>query len=419
MLHALGPFQPVLLATMLLTVSHGLMSTILSVRLAQMDASAQIAGAVTTAYFMGYALGSRFGYPLLRRAGHIRAFATVTATASCCVLAIPMVGDPWAWIAIRFAMGICLVLAFLVVESWLNAMAENRVRGSVFGVYITIFNVGMIGGQALLGIMDVSTFQVFSVAAIVMLLAMLPMTLTRAAQPDLPPASRLRLIDLLRISPVGIAAAVAAGELIGAIFGLFPFFAVSIGLSTAGVATFMSAVVGGGLVMNWPLGKLSDRIDRRIVIAGAALTIVAASVVLGMDQTDLPVLIAVGGAMGGATAALYSLGTAHTNDYVGGSDAVAVGAGMLLAFGVGAMTGPSIAGLLMEQLGTTALFGFTGVIALLLAGLALYRLVVRRAVGAEDKTGFVTLSRTTPVAYALDPWSNGDAATRQTAETGP
>jgi MFS family permease len=265
----------------------------------------------------------------------------------------------------------------------------------------------------------VSTFQVFSVAAILMLLAMLPMTLTRAAQPDLPPASRLRLIDLLRISPVGIVAAVASGELIGAIFGLFPYFAVSIGLSTAGVATFMSAVVGGGLLMNWPLGKLSDRIDRRIVIAGAALTIVAASVVLGLGQTDLAVLIAVGGLMGGATAALYSLGTAHTNDYVGGMDAVAVGAGMLLAFGIGAMTGPSIAGLLMEQIGTAALFGFTGVVACLLAVLALYRIVVRRAVGADDKTGYVTLSRTTPVAYALDPWSSGDAAAGHTAETSP
>jgi MFS family permease len=418
MLHALGLFKPVLLATLLLTLSHGLMSTILSVRLAQMDASAQIAGAITTAYFLGYALGSRFGYRLLGRAGHIRAFATVTAAASICILAIPMIPEPLAWVVIRFAMGVFLVLAFLVIESWLNAMAGNEMRGAVFGVYITIFNVGMVGGQALLGFMDVTGFQVFSIAAMVLLLAMVPMTLTRAAQPDLPPPSRLRLMDLVRISPVGIAAAVVSGELIGAIFGLFPFFAVSIGLSTAGVATFMSAVVGGGLVMNWPLGKLSDRIDRRLVIAGAALAIVGASVVLGLGQTDLVVLVAVGGLMGGATAALYSLGAAHTNDYVGGGDAVAVGAGLLLAFGLGAMTGPSVAGLLMDLLGTPALFGFTGTVALLLAGLALYRISARRATHSDDKMDFVTLSRATPVTYAPDSAEGGDVVAKAPAESG-
>lgn len=416
MLQALGPFRPILLAALTMMLGQGVMGTILPMRLAQLDASAQAAGLVTTAYFLGQVIGTRLGNRLLARAGHIRAFAAMVAVVAISCLLVPILPYPGVWIGLRLVAGICTVLAILVMESWLNIAADNRVRGSVFGAYMVVVYVGLTGGQALIGVLDPAAFSAFSFAAIALMVAILPMTLTERAQPDLPPAARLRLVDLFRISPVGIAAAVSSGALTGAMFGLFPFYATGVGLQTAEVAGFMASVIGGGLVLSWPLGRLSDLVDRRAVIAAAAVAIVASSAGLAFGDKGLLTLALAGGLMGGATAALYSLGVAHTNDYVGGIDAVAVGAGLLLAFGIGAITGPLLAGAAMDWIAADALFAYTGIVAVALTALAGVRILTRRAVSGDDKTGFVNLSRTTPVAYALDPWSGDDAAADHTGE---
>lgn len=408
MLQTLGPFRPILLAALLMTVGQGVMGTVLPVRLAQLEAPAQLAGMVTTAYFLGQVLGIRLGHRLLARSGHIRAFAAMIAATAVCVLAVPMVENPWAWMALRFAMGVFTVLAILVMESWLNISADNTVRGSVFGAYMVVCFVGLTAGQALIGFTDAGAYVVFSVAAMMYMLSVLPMTLTERAQPDLPPSVRVRLVDLLRISPVGIAAAVASGGLVGAMFGLFPFFAVEAGLSAEQVAAFMAAVIGGGLVLNWPLGRLSDMMDRRIVIAAAAAVIVLTSAVVAWGPGGFAMLVIAGGLMGGAASALYSLGAAHTNDYVGGVDAIAVGAGLLLAFSIGAIAGPLLASAAMDYIAPGALFAYTGIIGAALGLLALARIFAKTAVSTGEKTGFVALSRTTPVAYALDPWHAGE-----------
>ncbi len=409
MLQALGPFRPLLIAALFLMTGHGLTSTILSVRLAQMEAPAQIAALMTTAYFVGLVVGTRVGKLLMQRTGHIRGFAAAVTGAAISILLVPLFPDPLIWLGLRFVGGICVVLAMLVLESWLNITADNTSRGSVFGAYMVVAYIGMTGGQVLLGVLDVSSYEAFSIAAIAMMLAVQPLAFTTRMQPELPPSVRLRLIDLVRISPVGIAASVVSGAMTGAMFGLFPFYASATGLGAAEIAAFMSAVIGGGLVLNWPLGWLSDRLDRRYVVALAALTIVATSVVLGLGDQGIVTLIWAGGLMGGVTAALYSLGVAHTNDYVGGVDAIAVGAGLLLAFGCGAIVGPQVASLAMDLAEAKALFAYTGLIGLALLVLTLYRTLVQRAVSSDDKTAFVSLASTTPVAYALDPWSGDDA----------
>lgn len=415
MLQALGPFRPLLLAALFLMTGHGMTSTILSVRLAQSDASAQIAGLMTVAYFVGMVTGTRLGYLLLRRTGHIRGFAATVTGAAMSILLVPMVPDPLAWMVLRFVGGICVVLALLILESWLNIAADNTSRGSVFGAYMVVAYVGMTAGQALLGVLDVGSYEAFSIAAVAMMLAVQPLAFTTRLQPELPANTRLRLTDLLRISPVGIAAAVASGALTGAMFGLFPFYAGAVGLKAGEIAVFMAAVVGGGLVLNWPLGWLSDRIDRRYVVLLAALTIIGTSLVLGLRGQGIVTLVLAGGLMGGVTAVLYSLGVAHTNDFVGGVDAIAVGAGLLLAFGCGAIVGPPIASLAMDVIAAEALFAYTAAIGLALLVLTAYRTFVRRAVSGDDKTSFVSLGSTTPAAYALDPWTEGE--TDEVSET--
>lgn len=419
MLQTLGPFKPVLLAALFLAINQGLVGSILSVRLAEMQASAQMAGLMTTAYFIGHVLGSRLGHRLLGRTGHIRAFAGMMAIGAISALLIPVIPEPLAWIAIRLAAGISLVLGFLVLESWLNMQTSNENRGSVFGVYITVVYVGMTAGQVMLGFVDAMSFQAFSITAMMLMLAILPMTMTSRAQPDLPADARLRLTDLVRLSPVGFAACAASGALTGAIFGLFPYYASGAGLDISGIAIFMSATVGGGLLLNWPLGKLSDRVDRRWVIALAGIAIAASSAVLALSGTGLAVLVSAGGLLGGATAVLYSLGVAHTNDFSGSIDPIAVGGGLLLAFGLGAIAGPVVASMMMDLLLAAALFLFTGMAGAGLAGLALFRMVVRQAAASVDKVDFVPLSSTAGPAMGVDPLSVAAEAADQLAAAEP
>jgi predicted MFS family arabinose efflux permease len=260
----------------------------------------------------------------------------------------------------------------------------------------------MTSGQAVLAVLDPQTFHAFSIAAICLMLGLLPMTLTRRAQPKLPPESRVRMMDLVRLSPVGLGACVASGALTGATFGLFPFYAAGLGLDTGRIALFMSAVVAGGLVLNWPLGKLSDRMDRRWIIAAAGIGIAASSVLLALSGGHLIVLIAAGSLLGGATSILYSIGAAHTNDNASGVDSVAVGAGLLLAFGTGAIAGPPVASALMDVLVPNALFGFTGAIGLALAVLAITRIFVRDPVTADEKIDFINQSGAAASPIAAD-----------------
>ena len=154
MLTALGPFRPVLIAALLMMVGQGVMNSILPVRLAQLDASAQIAGLLTTVYFLGQMIGTRLGHWLLHRTGHIRAFAAMIAATGVCTLLAAMIEDPWVWMLLRLAMGVFTVLAILVMESWLNMASENSVRGSVFGAYMVVVYLGLTGGQSIIGLFD-------------------------------------------------------------------------------------------------------------------------------------------------------------------------------------------------------------------------------------------------------------------------
>lgn len=409
MIAALGSFRPVFLSALLMMMCQGIMGTVLPVRLAQLEAPAQLAGLVTTFYFVGQVFGTRLGHRLLARAGHIRAFAATISATAVCVLLVPMIAEPFAWIALRFLMGFCAVLSILVLESWLNISVDNTNRGSVFGIYMVIVYIGLTSGQFSLGFFDAGSFAVFSAAAMALMISILPMTLTERLQPELPPAERLGLLALYKVSPVGIAACVTSGALMSAVYGLFPYFATSSGMAPSDVAVFMTGVIGGGLVLNWPVGRLSDFVDRRIVIAAMTIVIAGCSISLLLDKPDLLRLVIIGALIGGASSGLYSLGVAHTNDYVGGSDAIAVGSGLLLAFSTGAIGGPLIAGALMDLTSPGMVFAYTASVAAALCLLAILRIFAKKPVAPEEKVDFVPLPRTTPVAYSLDPWAGDES----------
>lgn len=402
----MAPFTPVLAGVLFIQMGYGLIGSLLPIRLGLMEAGAEAAGIVAAGYFGGLLLGALIGQRVLRRVGHIRAFAAFAAVGSAIVLLLPILPDWVAWTGLRFVAGFGAAGLFLIVESWLNMTSTNASRGQALAFYNIVGYGALACGQLLLVTFDPAGFQLFSIAAMLIALAILPMTLTGRAQPVIPRPTRLRLRDLLAISPVGMIGAVVAGAVIGAIFGLLPFYGERTGLAVNAIAYLMATVVMGGLVFAVPLGRLSDRIDRRIVIALACAGLVGISIAflaVGGIGTGAGLLLAL--CFGGAAFPLYSLSVAHMNDHLGVEDAVAAGGGLLLAYGLGAMGGPLVAAAVMRAIGPEALFVYTALGGLGLGVLAVVRVFQRPSVAAADKSGFVAVPETTPVALALDPRS--------------
>ena len=405
----LGPILPILAAAALLQLGNGLLAALIGVRLESAGFAASVTGLVTTAYFAGQLAGSSLSGGVVNRVGHIRAFASFATVLSAAALVYALAGGPLVWSAVRFANGFAMAGALLAMESWLNHVSGNARRGSALSAYMAACYAALSVGPLLMTVGEPEGFALFSIASILMGLALLPMSLSNRAQPGVAQPSRLRFRDLVRISPLGIAGAVLSGAMIAPLIGLGPVYAVSSGHGVSGAAAFWLALVGGGFALSFPIGRLSDRIERRLVLAGICFAALAAALVFrAAGDGSIEVLMVFGAVFGGLVFAGYPLAAAHTNDHLPPEDSVPAAAGLLIAFGAGAVAGPPVAALAMDLAGPGALFDSVAAIAAGLGLFALYRRTRRADVDEADKGAFVVLPRTTPAAYEMDPWS-GDA----------
>ena len=320
---------------------------------------------------------------------------------------------------LRIITGICVVGLYMVVESWLNEQTRSERRGTVFAVYMTINLLALGAGQFLILVYGVDGVAPFALAAMFFSLALVPIALTRVAEPKIVTAPRISLSRMYRISPLGVAGAIATGLTNGAFWGMGPVFANGIGLPAAGVATFMSATILGGALLQWPIGRQSDRHDRRLVLtvvcfAGAA----AAGITAGLaGGAQLGVFL---GAVlyGGFSFSVYSLSVAHTNDHLQGGEVLEATRGLLFVSGVGATLGPVLAGLLMQTFGPVALLVYLGAILGLLGLFALHRMRVGAIIPTEQQGEFLPMARTSQVALQMDPRAGVDVEMPAEAEPG-
>ena len=392
MIKALTPVASLLLGVAILLTGNGLQGTLLPLR-ARIEAFDVIAiGALGSAYFIGFVLGCVAGPYLVRRAGHIRTFAALAAIASTVVLAHPLALAPVAWWSLRAITGFCFAGLYVVIESWLNERSSNENRGLIMAVY-TIVNLTVITlGQMAITLYDPSNFALFSVASILVSLAAVPVALTVAPGPSPLETVRLRPLHLLRLSPVGFVGSFAVGAANGSFWSLGPVYAADSGLSITGVAVFMSATVLGGALLQWPLGRLSDRMDRRKVIASSCLLAGGAGVALAFWGThELAVVLPIAAAFGAFTFPIYGLCAAHANDFAQRDAFVEMASGLLLVNGMGSVIGPLVASVVMDRAGPAGLFLVTAAIHGGMATFALYRLGVRAAVPDKLKPGFVPM----------------------------
>ncbi len=361
-----------------------------------------VIGLVAASYFAGLVAGALRAGKVVRSVGHIRAFAAFVALLSASTLTYALFQHPALWAALRLVDGMCVAGVFICVESWLNERADAAARGTVLAWYMVALYSGQALGQLILRSGTSAPQIPFELASILISLAIIPVCLTRAAAPPLEDAASLPLKRLFEASPLGVAGAGITGLLLGAFYGLAAIYARRIGLSLSDTATFMTTVILGGVALQWPLGRLSDRYDRRqVIIGGFALTL-AVSIALALEP-DGALLLALGFAFGGLSFALYPLSVAHANDRLAPSERVTASAQLVLIYSVGAAVGPVGAAAVMTGAGAGGLFIFIALAAGVLLGFGLWRLVASEAVPGEAQQDFQILPRTTPTAALLDP----------------
>jgi MFS family permease len=387
----------------LMQMGNTLQGTLLSVR-GQIEsfAPAQI-GAVGAGLWVGIVVGSLYCGKLIQRVGHIRTFLALGAIASTAPLLHLLVMNPVAWMVARALTGFCFAGLFVVVESWLNGVATDETRGQIMSVYAMTGLLAGIVGQLLLPATDTAGFRPFCIIAIIIAFALVPIALTRTLAPThATGGARINLIGLYRQSPFGLVAAALCGVTTSAFFTLGPIFAQGRGLDTGGIAAFMACGTFGGFMMAWPLGWLSDRLDRRLVIIGAAVTAVATLFImmtLVPEEATRWTLYLCAAIFGGTIIPTYSVVMAHVNDSVGEGEFVAASGGLLIMQGVGAAAGPLLAGLAMSA--SEQGLGYTLIATqVLMAVFGLYRLRRRPAPSGTHKGPFV-IEPTVPVGTEL------------------
>lgn len=374
MFRTLRPVASLLTGVALLLLGSGLLNTLVALRGSRMGLSETMLGALMSAYFVGFFVGTFAAPPLIRRIGHIRAFAFCAAACACAVLVHALSTDPVLWLALRLATGVALVGLYTVIESWLNAQAEPQQRGRVFAVYMVVNLGALAAAQQLLRADRGEPFMLFVVVALCVCAATMPVLLTRQMQPALQPTPRLRLARLFAAAPSAGVGALLSGLAMGAFWGMAPVYAARIGLHDAGVGTYMSIAVLGGAALQWPLGRLSDRRDRRfalmLVCGSAGLVALAAPELSPLSPLLSYVVIFV---YGGLAFAVYPIVVAHLLDHLPPEDLLAASSSVLLLNGIGSALGPLAAGALMAGLGPDALFGWFAAMQGAIALYAAYR----------------------------------------------
>lgn len=378
-----------LIGMALLMLGAGLQATLLALRATLEGFPTFVTGVVMACYYIGYVGGSIAAPELVRRVGHIRVFAAFTATAAAAILIQGSFVSAAAWAVLRGISGVCFAGIYVVAESWLNDRADRQSRGMLLAVYMVVIYVGLGAGQFLLQLGNPGALELFVLIAILMCLAVVPISLTAQRAPEFALPQRVGFRDLFALSPLGTGGVVFSGATSATLFSLGPVFAASSGFDKSGIALFMACGILPAVVLQLPLGRYSDRIDRRSVLIAMALAAGASAgaTLLLNASANAPFLAAVI-AYGGLSLTTYALCVAHINDHLRPEQMVAASGTIILLNGAGAIAGPIAISAAMQLAGPRAYFASVATLHLAFAVFALWRKQHRAAIPSEDKTRF-------------------------------
>ncbi len=393
----------ILIGAAFLLTGIGLFQTVLPIRAGLEAFSATLVAFLGTAYFGGFIVGCLFGPGLVRVVGHIRAFAGIAALTAALTLVFPVWPSIVLWLLLRLLSGICLAIGFMVIESWLNDQSNNENRGRVLSIYIIIANVATMAGQLMANTADPAAQTLFALVTILICLSVVPLALTPTAEPTPIPTARLELKGLISISPAGTVGCFLVGAVEGAFWTLGPVFGQLRSMSVLEVTLLMAAFVFGGTLSQWPLGRLSDRYDRRLVILPAALACVGTGFLIALwTPPSFSATLALAAVHGALMVPLYALCLAHANDNIPTEKLVQTSSGLLLIYSVGAAIGPFVAASAMELAGAGGLFIFISLTLALFAAFIAARLLFRPKAGFTDRGPFAPLPKTSQSVFELE-----------------
>ncbi|HEY8594301.1 MAG TPA: MFS transporter [Devosiaceae bacterium] len=406
MTHVIKIFA-LLLGSALLMFGGGLQGLLLSVRGAQEGFPLYALGLIGTGWSVGFVAGSVLVPMLVRRVGHIRSYSVMATVGTVTILLNLLWVNDVGWIVLRVFSGFCFAGAAMIVESWLNEVADNKSRGMVFSTYTTINLVASTGGQMAMSVTGVAGYLPFVLGALSFAMAVLPTALTRSAQPRPLASARLDVGLLYRTSPVAVMASFAVGMANGTFGTLAPVFSIARGLDSSTIAYLMSVAVILGAVAQLPLGRISDFVDRRIVLIGASLAgaLVGLLFLLSNPGGGWWAYLLFG-AYGFAAYPIYAIAVAHANDFAKEGEFAKIASGMLLVYGIGLAIGPIVAAAAMNMIAPAAMFAVTTVVHLSLAGFAVLRMRMRPAKEDENREPFrpLAVGKAAPAAsLVLDP----------------
>ena len=381
---------PLLLGMGVLMLGAGLQSTLLGVRATLEGFPTVVTGVIMSCYYLGYLLGTLIAPRLLRQVGHVRVFAALAAVASVAILVQGCFVDALTWGAMRLLSGVCFAGIYVVAESWLNDRASRANRGRLFAVYMLVLYGGLGTAQFLLVLSDPRTPAPFMLVSVLISLAMVPIVISAQQLPGHAAPRKVSLPDLYRNSPLGVVGVTVSGLVSAIIFSMGPVYARLSGLDTGRVAAFMAASILAAVVTQYPIGRLSDRMDRRTVIAAVCtLAAMVAGAIVAFPEMPHPAFLILAAVFSGFALTLYSLSVSHVNDKLEPAQMVASSSTLLLLNGSAAAIGPLLAGSLMTAFGPRAYFATLASLTGALAVYDLWRKSRRRPVPPSQKAPFI------------------------------
>ncbi|MFD1194302.1 MFS transporter [Seohaeicola saemankumensis] len=401
MLKFLSSAWALLLGLLLLMIGNGLQGTLLGVRGEIEGFSTFEMSMVMSAYFVGFLGGSKLAPEMIRRVGHVRVFAALASLISAMLILYPSWPNPWVWMACRVVIGFCFCGVYVTAESWLNNAATNETRGQALSMYMLVQVGGIMIAQGLLLVADPGGFILFVIPSVLVSIAFAPILLSVTPTPAFDTTKPMTLRQLFNVSPLGCMGMFLLGGVFAAQFGMAAVYGAQTGLSIPEISMFVTAFYLGATVLQFPLGWLSDRMDRRMLILLAA-ALGGAGALLGMVAgTSFVLLLAAAFLVGGTSNPLYSLLIAYTNDFLDRDDMAAASGGLLFINGLGAIAGPLVTGWMMGVFGSPGYFLVIAVLLISLALYAAYRMTQRRAPAVSETATYTPISPTA-TSVALD-----------------
>ena len=402
MYHVITTAWPLLLGMLLLMVGNGLQGSLLGVRGSAEGFSAATMSIVMAGYFAGFLIASRTVPNMIRRVGHVRVFAALGSFISAALILFPAFRDPIAWTLGRVVLGFCFCGVYITAESWLNNATSNETRGQTLSAYMIVQMAGIIAAQGVLLIPDATGFLLFVIPSVLVSISFAPILLTIQPTPAFESTKPKTLKELYAVSPLGMVGMFLMGGVFAAQFGMAAVYGTQAGLTLGQISIFVAAFYVGALLLQYPLGWLSDRFDRRRLIMMVAALGAAAAAAAIFAGGAFTILVACAFVIGGCSNPLYSLLIAYTNDFLEPEDMAGASAGLLFVNGVGAVAGPLIIGWGMQQIGPSGFFVLITVLMSAVSLYALYRMTQRPATSVEEQSAYAkVMPSASPIAVEI------------------